>query len=71
VKALRDGRPGGALKHFDAAAKRLAPLPDVLAGIALAPLRADLALATEAARRWRDGQACRLEAPAPRLDYRP
>jgi predicted TIM-barrel fold metal-dependent hydrolase len=59
------------VKHFDAAAEWLAPLPDVFAGIALAPLRADLAVASEAARRWRDGEACRLEAPPPRLDYKP
>src|SRR6266536_3142009 len=62
VKATRDGRPAGAVKHFESASERLSGLPDVFAGVALAPLREDLAAATDAARRWRDGSSRRLEA---------
>lgn len=69
VKAMRDGRPAGAVKHFESAAERLVSLPDVFAGVALAHLREDLALATYAARRWRDGASRRLEARPPRIDY--
>jgi predicted metal-dependent hydrolase len=69
VKGLRDARPAGAVKLFEAAEQRLSQFPEVFAGVALGPFRAELATATEAARRWRDGQARRLEAGAPRLDF--
>ena len=68
VKALRDGRPAGTVKLFEAALARLDALPDRLAGIELARFRGELAAAAEAARRWRDGATSRLEAPPPRLD---
>jgi len=68
VKGLRDARPAGAVKHFDAALEKLSPLPDGLAGVALAPLRHDLVTAADAARRWRDGAVSRLEARPPRIE---
>jgi len=68
VKALRDARPSGALKLFDAALEKLSPLPDGLAGLALAPLRRDLVNAADAARRWRDGAVSHLEARPPRIE---
>jgi uncharacterized protein len=68
VKGLRDARPAGSVKLFDAALEKLAPLPDGFAGVRLERLRLDLVAAAEAARRWRDGAASRLEARPPRLD---
>jgi uncharacterized protein len=70
VKGLRDLRPAGSVKLFEAALAKLEPLPDGLAGVALDRFRADLASAAEAARRWRDGAAAGLEAPPPRLEVR-
>ena len=70
VKARRDSRPAGAVKLLESAQERLAPLPDGVAGVALVPFRAELTAAILAARRWRDGEAARLEAPAPRLEIR-
>jgi predicted metal-dependent hydrolase len=68
VKGLRDGRPAGSVKLFEAALARLEALPDRLAGVELARFRGELGAAAEAARRWRDGATSRLEAPPPRLD---
>jgi len=68
VKALRDRRPAGAVKHFHSAAERLVAFPDVYAGVNVRQLREDLAQALASAERWRDGAAQRLEAPPPRLD---
>lgn len=63
VKAFRDRRPGGAAKHLGAAAALLATLPGEMAGVRVVELRAELALAVEAARRWRDGGPNALHAP--------
>jgi uncharacterized protein len=71
VKALRDGRPAGALKHFECAAERLALFPDAFAGVAVRPLRDDLALAIAAAERWNEGAAKKLDARPPRLERAP
>jgi predicted metal-dependent hydrolase len=71
VKAVRDARPAGTVKLFESAAERLSPFPEVFAGLALGRFRADLAAATEAARRWRDGSARKFVAGAPRLDLVP
>jgi uncharacterized protein len=68
VKGLRDGRPAGTAKLFEAALARLDALPDRLAGVDVARFRAELAAAVEAAGRWRDGATSRLEAPPPRID---
>jgi hypothetical protein len=67
VKALRDGRPAGAVKHLEAAGKELAPLPARVMGIRLVKFRAELSRTVEAARRWRDGAAATLEARPPAL----
>jgi predicted metal-dependent hydrolase len=70
VKGLRDVRPAGAVKLFEAALARLEPLPDGLAGVALDRFRAELGAAVAAARRWRDGESAGLDARPPRLDVR-
>lgn len=70
VKAIRDARPGGAVKLFEAALEKLDRLPDELAGVPVKEVRVELELAAGAARRWRDGHATRLEALPPRLDFR-
>jgi predicted metal-dependent hydrolase len=70
VKGLRDRRPAGAVRLFEAALARLEPLPDGLAGVALDRFRVDLLAAAAAARRWRDGECASLDAPPPRLDVR-
>jgi len=70
VKAFRDGRPAGAVKHLEAAARKLEALPADMAGVGLAQFRDELAQAVEAARRWRDGGAGSLEARPPTLRLR-
>jgi predicted metal-dependent hydrolase len=70
VKAVRDRRPAGSVRLFEAALARLEPLPEGLAGVELARFRRELAAAAEAARRWRDGEVPGLDGPAPRLEVR-
>ena len=67
VKGLRDGRPAGAVRLFDAALEKLSPLPDDIVGVRLSSFRKELAQAAEAARRWRDGASISLEAHPPTL----
>jgi predicted metal-dependent hydrolase len=63
VKALRDERPAGAARLFEAALEKLERLPDGLAGVAVSRFRAELRQAAGAARRWRDGGPPALRAP--------
>ncbi len=70
VKGLRDARPAGAARLFDAALEKLSPLPGDLAGVRLSSFRDELAVAAEAARRWRDGASRGLEARPPTLRLR-
>jgi len=70
VKGLRDQRPAGAVKLFEAALARLGPLPDGLCGLEVEQFRSDLGEVAEAARRWRDGATATLEAAPPRLERR-
>ncbi len=70
VKGLRDARPAGAARLFDAALKKLSPLPDDLVGVRLSSFRDELAQAAGAARRWRDGASTGFEARPPRLRLR-
>ena len=70
MKGLRDRRPAGSVKLFEAALARLAPLPQRLAGVELDRFRSELAEAAAAARLWRDGVTPGLQALAPRLDLR-
>lgn len=67
VKAFRDGRPAGAVKHLEAASERLASLPGAFAGVRLGEFRAELAGALKAARRWRDGEGALADLRAPNL----
>ena len=67
VKAVRDLRPDAAVKLLDSATRKLSQLPDKVAGVELRPFRLDLALAIEAAHRWRDGASECLEARPPIL----
>ncbi len=68
-KALAHRQPGGARKLLASGLEKLAPLPDGLAGLSLAPFREGVARSLEEVRRWNQGKASGLdEALAPPLE---